>query len=77
MLDMPPELVWDFLSNTWRWAGPSEPPVEKLKRGDIETVLDAAPGDLSCMGCYGSYMAASVSVSGDLSFLQRSADLVI
>jgi hypothetical protein len=32
-MDMPPELVWDFISNPWCWAGPPEPPLDKLKRG--------------------------------------------
>lgn len=50
VLEMPPVLVWDFLSNPWRWTGPPEPPLEKLKRGEMEAVLDAAPGYLSCMG---------------------------
>lgn len=50
VMDMPPELVWDFLSQPWRWAGPPEPPLEKLKRGQIEVVLDAAPSYLNSMG---------------------------
>lgn len=51
MLNMPLELVWDFLINPWQWAGqPPEAPLQKLKRGEIETVLDAAPAYLSCMG---------------------------
>lgn len=51
VMDLPPELVWDFLSNPWRWAGqPPETPLEKLKRGEVQAVLDAAPGYMSSMG---------------------------
>ena len=50
VLNMPPELVWDFVSRPWRWARPPEPPLEKLKRGEVEAVLDAAPGYLCNMG---------------------------
>ena len=49
-IDMPPELVWDFISNPWCWAGPPEPPLAKLKRGEIEDVLNAAPAYLNSMG---------------------------
>lgn len=50
-LDMPPELVWDFVSNPWRWAGGAmEPPLCKLRRGEIQEVLDAAPAYLNVMG---------------------------
>ena len=49
-INMPPELVWDFISNPWRWAGPPERPLDKLKRGEIEDVLNAAPAYLNSMG---------------------------
>ena len=49
-INMPPELVWDFLSNPWRWAGPPERPLDKLRRGEIEDVLNAAPAYLNSMG---------------------------
>ena len=50
-MGMPPELVWDFISNPWQWGdGPLEPPLHKLKRGEIEDVLNAAPAYLNCMG---------------------------
>ena len=49
-MDMPPELVWDFISNPWRWAGPPEPPLEKLRRGEVNDVLNAAPAYLDSMG---------------------------
>lgn len=49
-MDLPPELVWDFLSNPWRWAGPPERPLDKLRRGEIEDVLNAAPAYLNSMG---------------------------
>ena len=50
-MGMPPELVWDFISNPWQWGGgPLEPPREKLKRGEIEDVLNAAPAYMNCMG---------------------------
>lgn len=45
-----PELTWDFLSNPWRWSGPPEAPIEKLRRGEIEDVLNAAPAYLNSMG---------------------------
>jgi hypothetical protein len=45
-INMPPELVWDFISNPWCWAGPPEPPLDKLKRGEIGDVLNAAPAYL-------------------------------
>lgn len=50
VMDMPPELIWDFLSNPWCWAGgPPEPPIDKLRRGDLEDVINAAPAYLdSC-----------------------------
>lgn len=50
-MDMPPVLVWDFVSNPWCWAGgPMEPPLCKLRRGEIQEVLDAAPAYLNVMG---------------------------
>jgi hypothetical protein len=50
VMDMPPELIWDFIANPWPWAGGSpEPPMDKLRRGDLEDVLNAAPAYLdSC-----------------------------
>jgi len=49
-INMPPELVWDFISNPWCWSGAPEPPLDKLKRGEIEDVLNAAPAYLNSMG---------------------------
>lgn len=50
VMDMPPELIWDFLSNPWPWAGgPPKPPMDKLRRGDLEDVINASPAYLdSC-----------------------------
>ena len=48
--DMPPELVWDFVCNPWRWSGPMEAPLQKLRRGEIEDVLNAAPAYMTSMG---------------------------
>jgi excisionase family DNA binding protein len=51
IIDMPPVLVWDFLHQPWPWAhGPPIPPFEKLRRGEVQEVLDAAPGYGSNMG---------------------------
>lgn len=50
VLDMPPKLVWDFLTNPWRWEGAPELPLDKFKRGEVETVLDAAPAYFRPMG---------------------------
>lgn len=50
-MDLPPELVWDFVSNPWRWGGqPPETPLQKLKRGEVEAVINAAPAYLHSMG---------------------------
>lgn len=50
-MNLPPELVWDFLANPWPWSGsPPEPPARKLKKGEIEDVLNAAPAYLTSMG---------------------------
>lgn len=50
-VDTPAELVWDFINNPWPWAGgPLEPPLERLKRGETRSVLDAAPAYMNCMG---------------------------
>lgn len=50
-IDVPPELLWDFISNPWPWAGgPLEPPIERLKRGETRSVIDAAPAYMNCMG---------------------------
>lgn len=38
-----PELAWAFLSEEWPFADNAVRPIEKLKAGDIEEVVNAAP----------------------------------
>ena len=38
-----PELAWDFLSREWPFADERVRPIDKLKAGNIEEVLNAAP----------------------------------
>ena len=39
-----PQLTWAFLTQEWPFAEDVDYPLEKLKAGQIEEVLDAAPG---------------------------------
>jgi predicted DNA-binding transcriptional regulator AlpA len=39
-----PELAWTFLSEEWPFADEAARPIDKLKVGEIEEVIDAAPG---------------------------------
>lgn len=38
-----PELAWAFLSEVWPFAGEVARPIDKLKAGEVEEVVDAAP----------------------------------
>lgn len=38
-----PELAWDFLSTEWPFADERARPIDKLKAGKLDEVLDAAP----------------------------------
>lgn len=37
-----PELVWEFLSNQWPFAADTARPIDKLKAGETQQVIDAA-----------------------------------
>lgn len=51
IMDMAPVLVWDFLHRRWTWEhGPPIPPLEKLRRGQVQEVLDSAPSYGYTMG---------------------------
>ena len=39
-----PELAWDFLSRKWPFADEQARPIDKLKTGKLDEVLNAAPG---------------------------------
>ena len=39
-----PELAWAFLTQEWAFEEVAAPPLELLKEGRIDEVLDAAPG---------------------------------
>ena len=39
-----PELAWAFLSQEWPFTERAARPIDKLKAGEAEAVLDAAPG---------------------------------
>lgn len=39
-----PELAWAFLSEEWPFANDMARPIDKLKAGEVEEVVDAAPG---------------------------------
>ena len=39
-----PELAWAFLAREWPFADAAAPPLELLKAGRVDEVLDAAPG---------------------------------
>ena len=39
-----PELTWDFLTQEWPFADDVAYPLEKLKSGQVQEVLDTAPG---------------------------------
>lgn len=39
-----PELTWAFLSEEWPFADQTARPLDKLKAGDVEDVISAAPG---------------------------------
>lgn|GEM_PF-1898265 len=38
-----PELAWDFLSREWPFADERARPIDKLKAGELDEVLNAAP----------------------------------
>lgn len=38
-----PELAWDSLTHEWPFAHSAEVPLEKLRRGEVEEVIGAAP----------------------------------
>ena len=38
-----PELAWEFLANEWPFADDMARPVDKLKAGNVEQVIAAAP----------------------------------
>jgi excisionase family DNA binding protein len=38
-----PELAWTFLSEEWPFANQTARPIDKLKAGEVEEVVDAAP----------------------------------
>ena len=38
-----PELVWAFLSEDWPFADTTARPIDKLRVGEVEDVLNAAP----------------------------------
>ena len=38
-----PELAWTFLSQDWPFAHDTTRPIDKLKNGEVEAVLSAAP----------------------------------
>lgn len=38
-----PELAWAFLSEPWPFAEETARPIDKLKAGDVEAVVSAAP----------------------------------
>ena len=51
IMNMAPALVWDFLHRPWSWKyGPPIPPFEKLRRGEVQEVLDSAPSYGCTMG---------------------------
>lgn len=39
-----PELAWAFLSEQWPFADETARPIDKLRGGDVEEVVNAAPG---------------------------------
>ncbi len=39
-----PELTWVFLSEEWPFANQVARPIDKLKAGDVEEVVNTAPG---------------------------------
>jgi excisionase family DNA binding protein len=39
-----PELAWAFLSQEWPFADQAVRPIDKLKAGEVEEVVSAAPG---------------------------------